>query len=340
MTVERGRYYRLRDASCPHLHIFGRVLTGMFYAVVLTNLFNLGCVSPEEDRNADSTKTRGDDTALTPQHLLLDLGEGVTMEFMLIPVGEFIMGSHTLEQGSVHSVKISRPFYMGTTEITNAQMRRSWPNFDSNDPRGGANIPFQQYIKSLNPEFNGNEQPAVYVPWEEALAFTEWLSDRTEVSARLPSEAEWEYACRAGTSTKYSWGEDDRQGHLYANMNDPITANYFRLDGAFPLDDGYRATAPARSFRPNGFGLFDMHGNIAEWTADFWHESYVGVPDDGSAWIEPHETGKRVVKGGSFECSPTGEHYFSCTCAGRSWNYLGNRNFGTGFRVVVDLPDG
>ncbi len=317
----------------------GRV-SGIFYVVVLAALPAFGCFSPEDERQTVSTIKQGDDVAepATLESLSLDLGEGVSMRFILVPAGGFIMGLTTPEQGPVHAVKISRPFYMGITEVTNAQMRRSRRNFDSNDPRGGANIPFQQYIKSRNPEFNGDEQPAVYVPWEEAMAFTEWLSDRTQVSARLPSEAEWEYSCRAGTSTKYSWGEGVRHAHLYANTNDPLTAVYFRLDGGFPSDDGYRATAPVRKFRPNAFGLYDMHGNVAEWTADYWHENYLGAPDGGASWSDSLESGKRVTKGGSFECSPEGERYFSCTCAGRSWNYLSNLNFGTGFRVVVELP--
>ena len=272
----------------------------------------------------------------SPGRVSLDLGAGVMLNLVRLEPGEFTMGSDTDEQRPPHRVFISRPFYMGTTEVTNAQYRRYRSKFDSNDRRGGANIPFQKYIRSLRPEFNGDEQPVVYVGWEEAQAFTKWLSEKSGKTVRLPTEAEWEYACRAGTTSKYSWGDEARLAHLYANTNDPVTAEKFKLGGPFPNDDGFRATAPVGSFRPNAFGLYDMHGNVVEWTADFWHESYTGAPIDGSAWVELEEGGQRVTKGGSFECSVTGTHYFSCTSAGRSWNYLGNHNFGTGFRVVVE----
>ena len=142
---------------------------------------------------------------------------------------------------------------------------------------------------------------------------------------------------RRAETSKYSWENEDRLASLYANTNDPVTAEEFKLQDPFPHDDGYRATAPVSSFKPNAFGLYDMHGNVVEWTADFWHEGYAGAPVDGRAWVEPEETRQRVTKGGSFECSATGTHYLSCTCAGRSWNYLGNHNFGTGFRVVVEV---
>lgn len=279
-----------------------------------------------------------------PSNILsIDLGGGVTMEFARVPPGTFLMGRDQAREESGHSVTIAREFYMGVTEVTNAQLRQSRPDYDSNDDRGGANIPFQQYIKSLKPDFNGDDQPAVYVPWEEAVNFTIWLSENAGVRARLPSEAEWEFACRAGTRTRYSWGDDPGRAHLYANTNDPATFELYHLDGPFPMNDGFRATAPAGSFLPNAFGLFDMHGNVAEWTLDAWHDSFAGAPADGSAWIDPDEPRRRVARGGSFESSPSGEHYFSTLCAGRSWNYIGNRNFGTGFRVLIevsrDLPN-
>ena len=110
-----------------------------------------------------------------------------------------------------------------------------------------------------------------------------------------------------------------------------VTAKLFEFGAPFPGDDGYRVSAPVGSFRPNPFGLFDMHGNVAEWTADVWQEHVLGPLTDP---LHPHQ---RVVKGGDFTCGPNGEAYFGCTCGSRSWNYLGNANFGTGFRVVIEL---
>ncbi len=136
------RAKRLRgDCRRQRRRFEGRV-SGMFYVVVLAALPAFGCFSPEDERKSVSTIKKGDDVAepTTLEPLSLDLGEGVSMRFILVPAGEFIMGSTTPEQGPVHAVKISRSFYMGITEVTNAQMRRSRRDFDSNDPRGGANI--------------------------------------------------------------------------------------------------------------------------------------------------------------------------------------------------------
>lgn len=221
------------------------------------------------------------------------------MEFRLIPAGTFIMGSRREGEGPL-----------------NAQMRRARPDFDSNDPRGGANIDFQRYIRSLNPEFNGDQQPVVFVPWLEVVAYAEWLSE-----------------------TRYSWGDDDTVAHLYANLNDPVTAEFFRLDGPFPNDDGYRAAAPVGSFRANAYGQFDMHGNVSEWTSDPWQEDFFGPPEKGIMQLNRSEPRQRVVKGGSFEASPAGQGFIQASSGGRNWNYTDNRNFSTGFRLVIEIPE-
>ena len=130
-------------------------------------------------------------------------------------------------------------------------------------------------------------------------------------------------------------GDEPAQASRYANTNDPVTARLFKFGKPFPHDDGHRVTAPVASFKSNPFGLYDMHGNVAEWTLDIWREPVLGpLTDDGSIPGNPRQ---RVVKGGDFTCGPNGEAYFGCTCGSRSWNYLGNANFGTGFRVVIEL---
>ena len=143
----------------------------------------------------------------------------------------------------------------------------------------------------------------VCVSHDDALAYIAWLNQRTGGGYRLPSEAEWEYAARAGTETARYWGDSMEQAHLYANMADeslrkhmgPAGARRSFIDG----DDGYVFTSPVGSFRANGFGLHDMLGNVWEWCADAWHGSYEGAPTDGSAWAAGGSAA-RVLRGGSW----------------------------------------
>ena len=224
----------------------------------------------------------------------------------------------------------AHPLFMGRTEVSNARYRQFRPGHNSTRWDRKHIIPYQDYINSLRPEFDDDEQPAVYVPWEDANEYAAWISEQTGYATRLPTEAEWEFACRAGTTTRFSWGDAPDQANRFANTNDPVTAKLFRFGEPFPSDDGYRVTAPVGSFGPNPFGLLDMHGNVAEWTADVWQELVLGP------LTHPDNPRQRVVKGGDFTCGPNAEDYFGCTCESRSWNYLGNANFGTGFRVVLE----
>ncbi len=255
--------------------------------------------------------------------LAVDLGQGITMEFVRVDLPTAAAETDT------------RAFFIGRTEVSNAQYRQFRPRHNSTGWGRKHIIAYQDYINSLRPELGDDGQPAVYVPWEEATAFAAWLSEESGHAVRLPTEAEWEFACRAGATTEFSWGDEPDQANRYANTNDPVTATLFKFGEPFPRDDGYRFTAPVGSLEPNSFGLFDMHGNVAEWTLDVWREPVLGpLTDDGSIPGNPRQ---RVVKGGDFTCGPNGEAYFGCTCGSRSWNYLGNANFGTGFRVVIEL---
>ena len=129
-------------------------------------------------------------------------------------------------------------------------------------------------------------RPVINVSWEDARAYAEWLSAQTGATYRLPSEAEWEYAARAGTTTAYSWGAD-------------VGRNRANCDGCGSRWDNEQ-TAPAGSFAPNAWGLHDMHGNVREWVADCWHPSYARAPTDGSAWTRGEDCGRRVLRGGSW----------------------------------------
>ena len=129
----------------------------------------------------------------------------------------------------------------------------------------------------------------INVSWEDAQSYVTWLSRETGESYRLPSESEWEYAARAGTATKYSWGNE-------------IGVNRANCDGCGSRWDNQR-TAPVGSFAPNGFGLYDMHGNVWEWVEDCWNGSYAGAPSDGGAW-RSGDCAKRVLRGGSWGGNP------------------------------------
>ena len=216
--------------------------------------------------------------------LALDLGGGVTMELVLIPPGEFLMGSPESDiwryddEGPQHRVRIAKPFYMGKYQVTQAQ----WKAVMGNNPSG----------------FKGDDRPVENVSWHDCREFCGKLSERVGREVRLPSEAEWEYACRAGTTTPFYFG---------ANVSTD-QANY---DGNYPYAGGpkgaYRKeTTPVGTFPGNAFGLFDMHGNVWEWCEDVWHNDYTGAPSDGTAWVTGGDQRRRVLRGGAW---PNSEFY-------------------------------
>jgi sulfatase modifying factor 1 len=241
-------------------------------------------------------------------------------EMVVIPAGRFKMGSPPDEPGRdlrgaedpQHWVSIPRPFAVGKYEV----LRDEWAMFVAEtgqpDPPG-CNIhqpkpPQWPTIKGLNWHNTGFSQtgrdPAVCMSWNEAKAFTKWLSAKTGKRYRLLSEAEWEYAARAGTATAHPWGERPEDACLYANGSDLTRHNqYPEWPVDQPCTDGFAFTAPAGSFRPNAFGLYDMLGNVAEMTEDCLYFSYGGAPTDGSA----RETGncsRRINRGDTWTSTP------------------------------------
>jgi formylglycine-generating enzyme required for sulfatase activity len=245
------------------------------------------------------------------------LAENIAITMIQIPAGEFQMGSHELEaerrsnEGPKHLVKLGS-FFMGQTAVTQAQWQvvAGWPKQ-------------QLKLKDQPSRFQAANQPVERVSWEEAVEFCRRLSVRTEREYTLPSEAQWEYSCRAGTTTPFSFWE----------TLTPDLANY---DGNSTYASGpkgvYRnRTSEVDSFPANGWGLHDMHGNVWEWCLDLWHATYKGAPADGSAWKIDGGV-DRLLRGGSWDNDPR-----DCRSAYRLNNHPGSRSFNFGFRVCC-LP--
>ena len=241
---------------------------------------------------------------------LKDGGEGP--EMVVLPAGSFQMGSPSGEtgrysdEGPVRTVNISQRIAMGRYEVTFADYDR-----------------FVLAAGRVRPGDEGwgrGSRPVINVNWNEAKAYATWLSAQTGKTYRLPSEAEWEYAARAGTRTRYSWG-------------DAIGRNRANCRGCGSQWDD-RQTAPVGSFAANPFGLFDMHGNVWEWVEDCWHTNYYeGAPTDGSAWTSGCGSDVRaVVRDGSWSYFPQG-----LRAANRYWYGPSYRYFNIGFRLVQDL---
>jgi formylglycine-generating enzyme required for sulfatase activity len=166
------------------------------------------------------------------------------------------------------------------------------------------------------------------VSWYDAKEFCRILSEKTGKMFNLPSEAEWEYACRAGTSTRFSFGDDDSELFEYGNFCDASNTSGLTWQDK-RNNDNYDKTAPVGSYRKNAFGLYDMHGNVWEWCEDKWHRDYNGAPADGSAWISGNAS-SRVFRGGSWGIGAR-----NCRSAFREKNEEAFRYYYLGFRVCA-----
>ena len=254
-----------------------------------------------------------------------DLGGGVELELVGIPGGTFVMGSPEREvsrwedEGPQHAVRVPS-FWMGKHEVTQAQWR--------------AIATFPKVERDLDPNqsmFAGDNRPVETVTWYDAVEFCQRLSKARDCSFRLPSEAEWEYACRAGSTTPFHFGQTistdlaNYRGKDYEVRGELLRGYY----GDGPRGVFRGETMDVGSFPPNGFGLYDMHGNVWEWCADCWHESYVGAPQEGTPWIEGGVEHRRVVRGGSWDEVPE-----RCRSANRPWFERDVRMPVFGFRVA------
>jgi formylglycine-generating enzyme required for sulfatase activity len=248
-----------------------------------------------------------------------ELAKGLAITMVQIPAGSFQMGSPDTEagrasdEGPQHRVQL-QSFFLGQTPVNQAQWKEvaSWP----------------QVNLKLNPDpanFKGANRPVEQVSWEEAMEFCRRLSQRTNLFYTLPSEAQWEYACRAGTTTPFAFG-------------DTLTPDIANYDGNSAYGSGpkgqYREeTTDVGSFAANAWGLQDMHGNLWEWCLDHWHYDYRGAPDDGSAWVIGGDQTLRLLRGGSWSGNPR-----SCRSAHRYWRHRDVRLSVVGFRLCRFPP--
>ena len=289
------------------------------FACCIALLLLVGAGRSNEASDKDDSTGKTPDDVWVAKHLTLDLGKGVTMKLALVPAGKFLMGSklsaaevarmyggkvsqHTDEHPR-HEVTISRPFYMGIHEVSQAQWRavmgtEPWKDKISGKP--------------------GDGNAASWMNWYEASEFCGKLSQKTGKMVTLPTEAQWEYACRAGTKTIYCLGDDSSKLGDYA----------WYQDNARKTGEEY--AHPVGQKKPNAWGLYDMHGNVWEWCRDWYAEDFYAEAKN----VDPEnttETKHRTVRGGSWHNDPR-----HCRSAGRnSWCGSSYRHYNYGFRVMV-----
>jgi eukaryotic-like serine/threonine-protein kinase len=240
---------------------------------------------------------------VTTEYFVEDLGNGVTLDLVDIPAGQFMMGSSEDDREQpVHLVNLPA-FYLSKYPITQAQ--------------------YQAIVGSNPSHFHGSQRPVESVSWHDAQAFCQKLGKLKNKPYSLPSEAQWEYACRGNTTnTPFPSRE-----HISA---DDVNCNGSTDPDPYDMSKGaYRATTTTvGSYPANSFGLYDLHGNVWEWCLDTWHENYQAAPTDGSAWIDEHHY--RVLRGGSWN-----DRAWVCRSASRSSYAPDIRGYGIGFRVAL-----
>jgi sulfatase modifying factor 1 len=271
----------------------------------------------------------------------------IGMKLVLIPAGEFIMGSkespeelarlyakwdakpeYFAGEQPQHQVRITKPFYLGMHEVTVEQFRQfsEAKNYRKEAERD------QQY-SWRNPYFSqSDDHPVVNVSWSDSVAFCAWMSGQERKRYSLPTEAQWEYACRAGTTTQFSHGDDPEKLTRVGNVADAaLKAKHTAATWTVLSCDGYAFTSPVGRFQVNAFGVYDMHGNVWEWCADRYGENYYknSPLDDPTG---PATGSIRVNRGSSWL-----DHPLSCRSAFRYGSAPDHRDYFLGFRVALDV---
>lgn len=278
------------------------------------------------------------------------------LTFRRIPAGQFQMGAESavvpleycFAEMPAHRVSLSRDFLMSETEVT-VGLYRSFvedtgytPIFDR--PGLGCNslnlktgeVQRLEETTWRTPGFRQTDQhPVVCLSQQDAVAFCQWFSQKHQQKFRLPTEAEWEYACRAGSRTLFAEGNQVECLDGHANVGDmALSRSTSSVQGVAPWDDGFAFTAPVASFRPNAFGLYDMHGNVGEWCADWFDAAYYESSPESDPSGPKWPRRWHVVRGGSWFNTP-----LSCRCSGRHDCVQTMPSTTNGFRLVMDLPE-
>lgn len=271
----------------------------------------------------------------------------IGMKMILIPAGEFMMGSpdtemdRSTDETPQHRVWITKPFYLGQNEVTVAQFRNfvedsGYKTDGEKDGKGSYGFDLEKGCFSKKPEYTWqntgfqqtDDHPVVNVSWNDAVAFCEWLSRKEGKRYQLPTEAQWEHACRAGTTTRYWSGDDAEALAKVGNVADAAAKAEFSTLSTISASDGYLYAAPVGRFRPNAFGLHDLHGNVWEWCQDWYSANYYSEspeedppgPTDGSI---------RALRGGSWY-----DGAGLCRSANRFKGSPDDRSGNLGFRVA------
>ncbi len=278
---------------------------------------------------------------------------GTAPAVVVIEAGSFLMGSPTREEGRKdnegpqHRVTLARGFAMGIKEVTVDQFRQfiESSRYRTQAKKTGSSKVYNERSGRMTDrdginwrhDFEGKDadgsDPVLHVSWYDAQAYVKWLSEQTGRTYRLPTEAEFEYAIRAGSVTRYWWGEN-RPTSLVENLTgaeDTSRGGRHWSRGFRRYDDGYWGPAPGAPFQANSLGLYDMAGNVSEWVEDCWHQTYALAPADGSAWVNPG-CERKVVRGGFWASAP--EQARSASRISASVNLHGPR---VGIRIARDL---
>jgi formylglycine-generating enzyme required for sulfatase activity len=256
---------------------------------------------------------------------------------------DFLQAGYYKDEHPQHRVRITKPFYLGACHVTRGQFRQFVADTGYRTDAEKGETPGAYGLDTDKEEFNFNqkfswrnagfeqsdEHPVVNVSWNDAVAFCQWLSKKEGKTYRLPTEAEWEYACRAGTTTRYSSGDDPETLATVGNVADAtLGAKFPGRAHIIKASDGYAFTSPVGSFKPNAFGLYDMHGNAWQWCADrYGAEYYATSPADDPAG--PDSGNDRVRRGGCWDYWPD-----DCRSANRYYGGPDFRSCYTGFRVA------
>ena len=274
-------------------------------------------------------------------------------EMVVMPAGSFLQGSPDGErdrknnEGPQHTVTFRKPFALARTELTVDQFKAfvNATGYRPTSSTGGSSTVYDERTGAMvdrkgvdwrmdhSGNIAGGNLPVVHVSWTDAKAYVDWLAKETGKPYRLPSESEYEYAQRAGSTTLYPWGNDEPNrvvGNLTGKGDRSATGRKW-VNAFDDYDDGYWGAAPVRTFETNRFGLFDMVGNVSEWVEDCWHENYQRAPTDGSAWVN-EGCNRRVIRGASWASAPDQVRSAFRLTAG-----AGTTNARLGFRIARDL---